>query len=47
MVNGDEVTNAASSIDGTVKYGNTSGNKAFRESNSQSILTKEEKKGKE
>ena len=42
--NGDEVTNAAYSIDSTVKYGNTSSNKAFKESHLQSILTKKQRK---
>ena len=42
--NGDEVTNPASSIDGTVKFGNTSSNKDFGDSQSQSIPTPEKKK---
>ena len=42
--NGDEVTNPASSIDGTVKFGNTSSDKDFGHSQSKSIPTPDKKK---
>ena len=42
--NGDKVTNPASSIGGTVKFGNTSSNKDFGDSQSQSIPTPENRK---
>ena len=42
--NGDEITNPASSIDGTMKFRNTNSNKDFGDSQSQSIPTPEKKK---
>ena len=42
--NGDEVTNPASSIDGTVKFRNTNSNKDFGDSQSQSIPTSKKEK---